>query len=293
MNRSLEHQALADPAALAPVEASTRGLPAAAAHAARVCPARARKSRWPARLDLLQSASGLFLALFLVAHMFFVSSILISHDTFYTVARFFEAGWLFGTPQPWVVSCVVGGVLAVFVLHAWLAMRKFPANFRQYKVFAAHKAQLRHGDTGLWWIQLWTGFALFFLGTVHLYGMLTQPEMIGPYESADRIWTGTMWPLYLLLLFAVEIHGSLGLYRLALKWGAFEGRDPVHTRRRLRLAKTCFSVFFLGLGLASLLAYVQLGIAHADKAGERYVPPRPAAVKLGELEFALSRRPGG
>ncbi|MGE5769626.1 MAG: succinate dehydrogenase/fumarate reductase cytochrome b subunit, partial [Betaproteobacteria bacterium] len=37
-----------------------------------------RKSRWPARLDLLQSASGLFLALFLMAHMFFVSSILIS-----------------------------------------------------------------------------------------------------------------------------------------------------------------------------------------------------------------------
>ena len=44
-----------------------------------------RKSRWPARLDMLQSASGLFLALFLMAHMFFVSSILISHDAFYTV----------------------------------------------------------------------------------------------------------------------------------------------------------------------------------------------------------------
>jgi fumarate reductase subunit C len=183
-----------------------------------------RKSRWPARLDLLQSASGLFLALFLVAHMFFVSSILISHDTFYTVARFFEAGWLFGTPsrgscRAWWV------VLAVFVLHAWLAMRKFPANFRQYR-FSPPTRQLRHGDTGLWWIQLWTGFALFFLGTVHLYGMLTQPELIGPYESADRIWTGTMWPLYLLLLFAVEVHGSIGLYRLALKWGWLEGRDP-------------------------------------------------------------------
>ena len=272
MNRSLEHQALADPAALAPVEASTRGLPAAAAHAARVCPARARKSRWPARLDLLQSVSGLFLALFLVAHMFFVSSILISKDAFHAVARFFEAAWLFGKPQPWVVSVVVGVVFTVFVLHAWLAMRKFPASFRQYRVFSEHKAQLRHSDTGLWWIQLWTGFALFFLGSVHLYGMLTQPELIGPYESADRIWTGTMWPLYLLLLFAVEIHGSLGLYRLALKWGAFEGRDPVHTRRRLRVAKTCFSVFFLGLGLVTLLAYVQLGIAHADQAGQRYAP---------------------
>ena len=234
--------------------------------------ARLRKSRWPARLDLLQSVSGLFLALFLVAHMFFVSSILISKDAFHAVARFFEAAWLFGKPQPWVVSVVVGVVLTVFVLHAWLAMRKFPASFRQYRVFSEHKTQLRHSDTGLWWIQLWTGFALFFLGSVHLYGMLTQPELIGPYESADRIWTGTMWPLYLLLLFAVEIHGSLGLYRLALKWGAFEGRDPVHTRRRLRVVKTCFSVFFLGLGLVTLLAYVQLGIAHADQAGQRYAP---------------------
>ena len=286
MNRSLEHQALADPAALAPVEASTRGLPAAAAHAARVCPARARKSRWPARLDLLQSASGLFLALFLVAHMFFVSSILISHDTFYTVARFFEAGWLFGTPQPWVVSCVVGGVLAVFVLHAWLAMRKFPANFRQYRVFAAHKAQLRHSDTGLWWIQLWTGFALFFLGTVHLYGMLTQPAAIGPYESADRIWTGTLWPLYLILLFMVEVHGSIGLYRLALKWGWLEGRDPAATRRRLRVVKTGFSLFFLGLGLVTLLAYIQLGIAHADRAGEPYVPESVPAALAGGADAA-------
>lgn len=284
-----------DSSSIARPQAPVRPLPEVAARPAQVgdVQARVRKSRWPARLDLLQSASGLFLALFLVGHMFFVSSILISKEAFYAVARFFEGAYFLAEPRPWLVSGVVGLVLTVFVAHAWLAMRKFPANFRQYKVFAEHKAQLRHGDTGLWWIQLWTGFALFFLGTVHLYGMLTQPELIGPYESADRIWTGNMWPLYLLLLFAVEIHGSIGLYRLALKWGWLEGRDPAATRRRLRVAKTAFSVFFLGLGLASLLAYVQLGIAHADKAGERYVPPRPAAVKLGELEFALSRRPGG
>lgn len=240
---------------------------------------RTRKSRWPARLDLLQSLSGLFLALFLVAHMFFVSSILLGNDAFYTVARFFEAGWLFGTPKPLVVSGVVAVVLAIFVLHAWLALRKFPANFKQYRMFAAHKSRLRHGDTKLWWVQLWTGFALFFLGTVHLYGMLTQPEMIGPFESADRIWTGRMWPLYLVLLFAVEIHGSVGLYRLALKWGWFEGRNPDASRRRLRVAKTCFSLFFLTLGLVTLLAYMRLGAAHADRAGERYVP----AIVVGNL----------
>lgn len=233
---------------------------------------RGRASRWSARLDVLQSGSGFFLAVFLIAHMLFVSSILVSQDAFYTVARFFEAGWLFGTPQPWVVSGVVTVVLAVFVGHAWLALRKFPANFRQYRSFAEHRRQLRHTDTGLWWLQLWTGFALFFLGTVHLYGMLVHPELIGPYESADRIWTGSMWPLYLLLLFAVELHGSVGLYRLAIKWGWLEGRNAAASRRRLRIAKTAFSAFFVALGLVTLLAYVQLGISHADRAGERYVP---------------------
>src|SRR5262245_18138752 len=39
-----------------------------------------RKSHWPARLDLVQSASGLFLGLFMWGHMAFVSSILISKD---------------------------------------------------------------------------------------------------------------------------------------------------------------------------------------------------------------------
>jgi fumarate reductase subunit C len=39
-------------------------------------------------------------------------------------------------------------------------------------------------------------------------------------------------------------------------------------------------VFFLALGLATLAAYVRIGIAHADRYGERYVPawiatPRP------------------
>jgi succinate dehydrogenase subunit C len=249
-----------------------------------------RKSRWPARLDLLQSLSGLFLAVFLVAHMFFVSSILISHDAFYFVARFFEGVYFLGRPHPWLVSCVVGVVLAIFVLHAWLAMRKFPANLRQYRRFSEHQRQLRHGDSGLWWVQVWTGFALFFLATVHLYGMITQPGLIGPYESADRVWSGSMWPLYLMLLFAVEVHGSIGLYRLALKWGWLEGRDAAAGRHRLRLAKTVFSLFFLGLGLVTLLAYVQLGIAHAERAGERYVPAADARAPAAPLAQRAERR---
>ena len=236
-----------------------------------------RKSRWPARLDMLQSASGLFLALFLMAHMFFVSSILISQDAFYTVARFFEGVWIFGKPYPILVSGVVSVILDVFIVHAWLAMRKFPAGHRQYRAFINHKNNLRHGDTSLWWLQIWTGFALFFMASIHLYDMLTQPALIGPFESADRVWTGNMWPLYLMLLFAAELHASVGLYRLAIKWGWFAASKPNLSRRRLRWAKHGISAFFITLGLVSLSAYIELGRNHAEHAGERYVPTQQSA----------------
>lgn len=232
-----------------------------------------RKSRWPARLDLLQSLSGLFLALFLVAHMAFVSSILISQELFYRVARFFEGEWLFGQPYPILVSLVAAGITCLLVVHAWLAMRKFPAGYRQYRAFTAHKNRLRHNDTSLWWLQVLTGFGLFFLTTIHLYDMLSQPSMIGPYESADRVWSGGMWPIYLMLLFTAELHGGIGLYRLAVKWGWFVGDEPDAGRRRLRRVRHVFSTFFITLGLLTLLAYINLGRAHAELAGERYVPP--------------------
>ena len=58
---------------------------------------KARKSLWPARLDWLQSASGLILALFMWGHMFFVSSILISKDAMWTITKMFEGYFIFGT----------------------------------------------------------------------------------------------------------------------------------------------------------------------------------------------------
>lgn len=251
--------------------ASAAGTPPCTPLAAATRPNPAQ-SRWPARLDLLQSLSGLLLALFLMAHMAFVSSILISHDAFYTIARFFEGAYFLGKPYPILVSGVAAGVLALFVGHAWLALRKFPAGFRQYRAFVAHKNRLRHGDTSLWWLQVWTGFALFFMATIHLYQMLMNPSLIGPYESADRVWTGNLWPLYLLLLFAGELHAGIGLYRLALKWGCFDHGAPNRSRRRLRWVRHGLSAFFITLGLVTLAAYIDLGRAHAERAGERFVP---------------------
>lgn len=234
--------------------------------------ARPRASRWPARLDLTQSLSGLALGLFMWVHMFFVSSILISPDAMWRVARFFEGYYVFGKPYPWLVSLVVAAIFALVVIHAALALRKFPASWRQVRAWRDHQSAMQHGDTTLWWWQVVTGFALFFLASVHLYTMLMHPEAIGPYESADRVWTGRMWPLYLVMLFAVEIHGGIGLYRLALKWGWFTGADPESTRRRLKRAKWGLTIFFLVLGLLTLAAYMKIGIEHAPRAGEPYVP---------------------
>ena len=234
--------------------------------------ARPAKSRWPARMDLAQSVTGLVLGLFMWGHMFFVSSILVSKDFMWIVTKAFEGYFVFGKGYPILVSLVVAAIAAILVLHAFLAMRKFPANYQQYKTFTEHRAMLRHGDTTLWWFQVVTGFALFFLAFPHLFQMLMHPGDIGPYGSSDRVWSASWWPLYLVLLFCVELHGGIGLYRLAVKWGWLQGKDPVAGRQRLKIAKWALTASFLILGLATLAAYMTIGQAHQGRVGEAYSP---------------------
>ena len=198
----------------------------------------------PRRLDLVQSASGLFLGLFMWGHMAFVSTILISNDAMWWVTKMFEGNFSLADLIPASLRVVVALVSVMFVLHGLLAMRKFPANYHEYQEFRGHRKMLRHEDTTLWWVQAVTGFALFFFASVHLYQMLMHPGDIGPYESADRVWSGRWWPLYLVLLFAVELHGGVGLYRLAVKWGWFEGEDPKRTRTMLKRFKWAITFFF-------------------------------------------------
>ena len=232
----------------------------------------AQKSRVPAWLDLAQGASGLALALFMWVHMALVSSILLGKDAMWAVAKLFEGYWLFGRSYPVLVSLAVASVSLVFVGHAALAMRKVPGSWKQYRTFRTHMKDMRHDDTTLWFVQVYTGFAMVFLGSIHLVLMMRNADRIGPYESADRVWSGGMWPLYILLLLAVELHGGIGLYRLAVKWGWLEGRDPEASRRNLKRAKWALTVGFLVLGFTTLGAYMQLGIEHRDRVGERYVP---------------------
>lgn len=237
---------------------------------------RSRLDRGPARLDLLQSASGAALVLFMWVHMALVSSILISEHAMYRVARAMEGEYLFGRPVPLLVSAAAAGIGLLVLVHALAALRRMPARWQEQRAFLAHARTLRHPDTWLWWLQVVTGLVLMFTVPVHLYEMIMHPADIGPFESADRAVSGRMWPLGLLMLYAVEIHAGIGLYRLVLKWGWFGAADPRRFRRRLRLAIGTLVLFFLVLGTLTLAAYVQIGIAHRAHAGEPWLPPASA-----------------
>ncbi|TLD97325.1 fumarate reductase cytochrome b subunit [Helicobacter jaachi] len=215
-----------------------------------------KKSKNPARLDFWQSATGLFLGLFMLAHLLFVSSILISPEAMYKVTKFFEGSMIFGEEgKPIIVSGVAVIVGIAFVVHAFLAMRKFPINYKQFRDLMVHKKLMKHSDTSLWVIQAGTGFVMFFLVMPHLFVNLTQPENIGPFASSFRFVQQNFWILYIFLLFAVELHGSIGLYRLCIKWGWFESLGL----KNLRIIKWLLSIFCIILGICSFIAYVQIG----------------------------------
>lgn len=229
-------------------------------------------NKWPAWFDMIQGITGLILVVFMWTHMFMVSSILLGKDAMYFVTKMFEGEPLFGKPYPVLVSLFAAFIFALVILHAFVAMRKFPSSYKEYRALNQHVMTLKHPDTWLWYIQVVTGFLLFFLVSIHLYQLMVNPSDIGPYASSDRVWSGNMWPLYLVLLFVVELHAGIGFYRLLLKWGVFLGQDPKKSRKRLQTIKWALTIFFLLLGLLTLSAYIKIGIEHADKVGERYQP---------------------
>lgn len=220
-----------------------------------------KKSRMPARLDFWQSATGFMLGIFMIVHMFLVSSILVSKEFMYSVSKFFEGSFIFDGGKPILVSIIGVVVVAIVVAHAGLALRKFPINYRQYKVLKTHKGLMKHGDTTMWFIQAFTGFVLFFTATVHVFVMIVEPHTIGPNGSAYRFVHQHFWVLYIILLLAVELHMSIGMYRLAIKWGWFENIGI----NGLRRIKTAASVFFIALGLTTFAAYISIGLSQTDE----------------------------
>lgn len=234
---------------------------------------RTERRPWPAWRDLLHAACILALSAFLGAHLLLAVSILSSNEALAASARLFAGMRPLGRPSPLVVSLVVCAVTTIFILHAWLAMRKFPAGYRQERSLAALPPRRQDAETSLWWLQTGTGFALFCMATFHLYAMLGQP---GP-EAAVSLRNGGMWPLYLMLLFAAELHAGIALYRLSSARGWFSATTDDRDRRRRQRARSALSAFFIALGLLSSLAYRQLEHSHSENTAIRQMPGKPWA----------------
>jgi len=224
----------------------------------------------PARLDSMQGITGLILAVFIMGHLLFEASILISHEMMYKVTIMFEGYYFFGETYPGIISFLAGFIFVVFIVHAGIALRKFPDNYKQHKAMKEHVTGMKHEDTSLWIIQLTTGFIMFFVGSVHLYMMMAEPSDIGPYASSHRVVHEMLAPLYFLLLISVVSHAFIGLYRLALKWGFMEGKNTKVTRARYKLLMKTLIIVYILVGLASLAKYISIGLEHDFSDGVKY-----------------------
>ncbi|MDX2470471.1 MAG: fumarate reductase cytochrome b subunit [SAR324 cluster bacterium] len=240
----------------------------------RVTADRVTPGRITAKLDFLQSATGVILGTFIWFHLFFDSGIIIGKEAMYKVAKALEGSFLDpeGHGYPILVSIAAASIFVVFVAHAGLALRKFPANWHQFNIFHRHSVELNHEDTRAWSVQVMTGFTLFFLGSMHLLYMMFFPGGIGPHLSAERIYSNGMWLFYLVLLFAVVLHAGIGLYKVCVKWGLFMGKDPRVGRVRLKAFFRILTGIFLVLGVVSIVIYGKIGHENRDQKGVRYVP---------------------
>jgi len=108
----------------------------------------------------------------------------------------------------------------------------------------------------LWIWQVRTGMVVLVLGSFHiillgvdvLTPLFGQQAGIEASTSTARVAAG-LWLPYAILLVCVEFHASVGLYRLAVKWGS--GLLP--SRAVLRGIERFLLWAFLGLGIVVLL----------------------------------------
>lgn len=212
--------------------------------------------------ELTSGVSGLVLALFMWGHVLLVGSIL-------TGARGFD--WLASTLEVYYIAQpTVIVIFALFLVHAVFASRKIPARLRERRAFQQLSKDLRNaGGTGfephtesmLWIWQVRTGMVILVLGSFHLVllGMDVLTPVFGEgrgIESATSLARvrGGLWLPYAILLVCVEFHASVGLYRLAVKWGvgARLSRGLLHTLERI--------VFWVVLGLGAVTLLVLAGV---------------------------------
>jgi fumarate reductase subunit C len=227
--------------------------------------------------EIISGGSGLVLALFMWGHVVLVGSILTGERGFDWMATFLEDYYI---AQP-----TVAVIFALFLVHAVFAARKIPAQLRERKRIAElakglkksgrekvatrtpHSPFRPHLESMLWIWQVRTGMIMLVLGSFHLTLLALDVftplygDMAGIESSTSmaRVAAG-LWLPYAILLLCVEFHASVGLYRLAIKWGAdlWMSRETMH-----RIEQVIFWLILVigGLTLTVLAGWVEPPLA--------------------------------
>ncbi|WP_029894311.1 fumarate reductase [Desulfohalovibrio reitneri] len=205
----------------------------------------ARPTRRDAYLDWLQMLSGAALVLFMWCHLILVASVVIGPSVMNAIAEFFESTYM----------AQVGGPLIFLLLlfHFVLAARKIPFRAEGQTTIIRHARMLRHRDTWLWLVQVVSAMVILIMGAIHMWVVLTDLPITAT-KSAERIQGGFWLVFYLVLLPMVELHVSIGLYRLGVKWGFIRSDN----RAAAKKAEGILILLFIAIGLLALIRFLTL-----------------------------------
>jgi len=220
--------------------------------------------------EVISGGTGLVLALFMWGHVILVGSILTGERGFDWMATMLEDYYI---AQPTVII-----IFAMFLVHAVFAARKIPSQLRERKRLqllakglsqsgrekvatrTEHSPFRPHVESMLWIWQVRTGMVMLVLGSFHLVllGLDIFTPLYGDIAGIEsettlaRVGAG-LWLPYAILLLCVEFHASVGLYRLAIKWGAdlWMSRKTMHRIEQV--------IFWVVLGLGGLTLVVLAG----------------------------------
>ncbi len=206
----------------------------------------AGRSRLDAGLDWLQMLTGAGLIVFMWCHMLLVSSVVISPSIMNAIAHFFEVTYM----------AQVGGpmIFLTFLFHFYLAARKIPFSVEGQKTIWEHAKMLKHRDTWLWIVQAGTAMIILVLGAIHMWVVLNDLP-ITAVKSAARMQQFWWFVFYMILLPCVELHVSVGFYRIAVKWGFVKADQRKGFKR---LEASLFTIFMV-IGIITLIRFATLG----------------------------------
>lgn len=198
-----------------------------------------------AALDWLQMLTGACLILFMWCHMLLVSSVVISPSVMNAIAHFFEATYM----------AQVGGplIFLTFLVHFALAARKIPFRAEGQGTILAHAKMLKHRDTWLWVIQAVTAMVILIMGAIHMWVVLNDLP-ISAAKSAARMQHFWWFLFYMILLPSVELHVSVGFYRIGVKWGFVKSEQRKGFKR---FESTLFTIFMV-IGVLTLIRFITL-----------------------------------